>query len=115
MDSSYNNILKLGTEAIPFLMAKMADTTTTNIVNPCDEKQQIRYGDLAWFLITDIEKIPLFTVTKTQFCVWGVCDHFPLGFFVSLNLYRSKYSHNYQKYFYSKERRKILKERVEVK
>ena len=112
IDSSYNNILKFGIKAIPFLMIKMTDTTLSNISNPCNDDKRMNYGDLAWFLIMDIEKIPLFTVTKTQWCVWGVCEHFPLGFFESLNLFRTKYSKNYLNYFYSKERLRILKERV---
>ncbi len=115
MDSSYNNILKLGTSAIPFLISKMRDTSLTNISNPCDNDQLMRYGDLAWFIITDIEDIPLFTVTKNQWCVWGICDHFPLGFFVSLNFYRDKFSKQYEAYFYSRERKKILKQRERLK
>ncbi len=114
IDSSYNKILKLGTTAIPFLIPKMTDTTLTKILNPCDNDEPIHLGDLAWFIITDIEKIPLFQVTKNQWCVWGVCEHFPLGFFTSLNFYRNKYAKGYKNYFYSKERRKIITKEVSL-
>jgi hypothetical protein len=115
MDSAYSSILKLGVRAIPLLMAKMNDTALTNIVNPCDNDKLMRYGDLAWFLVQDIERIPLFAVTKMQWCVWGACEHFPQGFFESLNFSRSKFSKQYANYFHSRERQRFIKKRATLK
>ncbi len=77
LDEAYQKIVTLGPSAIPFLVDKLTDTTRVDINNTC-KQTSLRKGDLAFFLINDIEHIPYYTVTKTQWCVFNFCSVLPV-------------------------------------
>jgi len=103
LDSAYVRIAKLDTIAIATLMNYLSDTTATGIANTC-LGGYFSFGQLAFFLINDIEPIPYFTVTKSQWDVLGECGTLPYGF---LNYVKSKgqeFENEYRVYFHSQAR-----------
>lgn len=106
-DSSYSKILKHGTAAIPTLINLLTDTTITSINNKCSN-QNCRQGDIAFFLINNIEFVPYSKLTATQWCIVGNCGSIPDGFFEYFNKNRKEFQQQYLSYFYSKERIKFI-------
>jgi len=108
LDEAYQKIVKLGPSAIPFLVDRLTDTTTVDITNAC-KQTRLRRGDLAFFLINDIEQIPYHTVTKSQWCVFGTCSVLPMGFLEYLEVNRSKFQNQYKAYLNSEDRKAFIK------
>jgi len=103
LDSAYIYITKLDTNAIPTLMHYLSDTTTTSIANTC-LGGYFTYGQLAFFLINDIEPIPYFTVTKSQWDVLGECGTLPYGFLNYIKSRGQEFEKEYGVYFRSQDR-----------
>lgn len=107
-DSAYLAIRKLDTAAIPFLLEKLTDTSLTGIANTCTSGQY-RVGDIALFLINDIELIPYYTVTGTQWCLLGECGILPVGFMDYVARDRAGFYTAYRNFYYSDGRNKWRK------
>ena len=76
-DSTYWSIVKLGKPALPALIELIGDSSKTSIDRPCS-KEKLTLGDLAFKIVDEIISLPLFEITRMQFCViGGNCD---LGF-----------------------------------
>jgi len=103
LDSVYASIAKLDTNAIPTLMNHLSDTTSTVIANTC-LGGYFTLGQLAFFLINDIEPIPYFTVTKSQWDVLGECGTLPYGFLNYVKFKGQEFKNEYRVYFNSQAR-----------
>ena len=103
LDSAYVCVAKLDTNAIITLMNYLSDTIATSIANTC-LGGYFTYGQLAFFLINDIEPIPYFTVTKSQWDVLGECGTLPYGFLYYLKSKGQEFENEYQVYFRSQAR-----------
>ena len=109
VDSVYVGIAKLDTNAIVKLIDFLADTSSTTIPNTC-QNGYFTYGQLAFFLINDIEPIPFYIVTKSQWDVLGECGILPYGFLNYLKNNASRFETEYRTYFNSQERQEWLKQ-----
>ncbi|RYZ20527.1 MAG: hypothetical protein EOO10_23140 [Chitinophagaceae bacterium] len=107
VDSNYASIVKRGKTVIPELINFLGDTTSTSILNRCDSGY-VTIGQLAYFLINDIEFIPVPLVTRSQWCVMSECQLLREGFLEYLRLGRDDFKKRYNHYFYSKMRRQHL-------
>lgn len=103
LDSAYVRVVKLDTIAIPTLMSHLSDTTETGIAITC-LGGYFSLGQLAFFLINDIEPIPYFTVTKSQWDVLGECGTLPYGFLNYVKSQGQKFENEYRVYFHSQAR-----------
>ncbi len=98
-DSSYLQITRLDTFALQYLIPFLSDTTLTEINNECLQKK-FKIGDIAFFLINDIETIPFALVTGGQYCTWTECGGLPDGIFTYMNRERLLFKNQYTNYFY---------------
>ena len=103
LDSAYVHVVKLDTNAIPTLMNYLSDTTTTSIANTC-LGGYFTFGQLAFFLINDIEHLPYFTVTGSQWDVLGECGTVPDGFLNYVKTKGLEFQNEYRVYFHSQAR-----------
>jgi len=108
-DASYTKIMRLDTLAIPYLIEKLSDTTLTTISYHCDNTK-LRRGDIALFLINDIETIPVNDVMQAQYGSLGSCSIFPDGFFKTFRDNRTRFQEQYKKYYYSEERQAHIRQ-----
>jgi hypothetical protein len=108
-DSSFSKIVDMGVKVIPTLLKLLKDTSVVKIINPCFDEKKMRMHDIGWFLIRQIEPFPFHAALNLQFCIEGDCDHFPQGFFNFIHSNPTEYSVRYEKYFYSRVRKKYLK------
>jgi len=69
-DSLYWQIVRLGQEAIPYLIKKVQDSSATNIQVPCRETN-LNVGTVALIALDHIISIPYFMVFETQ---WDVLE-----------------------------------------
>lgn len=106
-DASYLKIKSLDTLAIPYLILKLSDTSITSIENTC-LGTKYKVGDIAFFLINDIEPIPYGMVTGGQYCTMGQCGVLPDGFITYLNNQREKFYNAYRIYYYGDKRKEWL-------
>ncbi|MET0393708.1 MAG: hypothetical protein ABW019_11235 [Chitinophagaceae bacterium] len=116
-DSAYLVIQKLDKYAIPFLLEKLKDSSLTGIANTCTGGQY-RVGDIALFLINDIEPIPYYMVTGMQWCLLGECGMLPAGFLDYVAGNRIGFYTAYRNFYYGdgrKEWRKTSKKRGKKK
>jgi hypothetical protein len=110
VDSTYAVIAKMDTNAIIPLINFLPDTALTNIPNTC-QGGFLTFGQLAFFLINDIEHIPVFMVTKSQWDSFGECGLAPDGFLEYLTSNGRDFEELYRKWFNSKERQEYLREK----
>jgi hypothetical protein len=108
-DGSYVKIMQLDTLAIPYLIDKLSDTTLTTISYHCDNTK-LRRGDIALFLINDIESIPVNVVTGNSYDATGTCDIFPVGFFNAFREKRAQFQESYRTYYYSDARQERIRQ-----
>lgn len=108
-DVSYTKIMRLDTLAIPYLIEKLSDTTLTTISYHCDNSK-LRRGDIALFLINDIETIPVDRIMDVWYDALGVCGIFPDGFFNEFRSNRARFQEQYKKYYYSEERQAHIRQ-----
>jgi hypothetical protein len=108
VDINYVDIIKSDTSIIRKLTNFLADTGSTEIKNSCDGGY-FTFGQLAFLLINDIEDVPLFLVTKSQ---WDVleCGILPTGVLNYLKVSGDDFKVAYQVYLNSKERQDRLSE-----
>jgi hypothetical protein len=109
IDTVYADIVKLDTIAIPKLIPFLSDTTYTEILNTCTGGY-FTFGQLAFFLINDIEPVPYFLVTKSRWDAFGECWNLPIGFLGFLRINGSNFKDQYSRYINSKERQDWLKQ-----
>lgn len=79
-DSIYWEIVRLGENVIPSLVAKIVDTTITDIIIPCRE-DKLSIGAIAFIILDEIVSIPYYLVFGVQWCVYEMdCNFgFPEG------------------------------------
>ena len=106
-DNSYVKITRLDTLAIPYLIDKLNDTTVTAISCHLDNSK-LRRGDIALFLINDIESIPVELVTNTTATAANTNGIFPDGFFNNFREKRAAFQECYRKYYYSDARQERI-------
>lgn len=114
VDSTYEVIAKMDTNAIIPLINFLPDTALTKIPNTC-QGGYFTFGQLAFFLINDIEHIPLFSVTKAQWDSFGECGLAPDGFLEYLKKSGQDFENLYRNWFNSKERQDYLREKRKSK
>ena len=107
VDSTYAVIAKMDTIAIIRLIHILPDTTLTDIPHTCHEGF-FTFGELAFFLINDIEHIPLFLVTRSQWDSFSECGLAPNGFLEYLRKNGQGFEDLYRNWFNSKERQDYL-------
>jgi hypothetical protein len=108
IDSGYLSIIRKGTEINPALIPILSDTSLTHIRNTCSGGY-FTLGQLSFFLINDIEAVPMFRVTKIHFDVFGECG-LAYGVLHYLKNNGAVFKERYKKYFYSKERIEYLRQ-----
>lgn len=106
-DDSYVKIMRQDTLAIPYLIDKLNDTTLTTISCHLDN-YKLRRGDIALFLINDIESIPVDVVTNTPAEAASTTGIFPDGFFNNFREKRVEFQERYRRYYYSDARRERI-------
>lgn len=106
-DVSYERILQLKSKALPYLIAKLSDTTDTKIFSEVLNKS-LKQGDLALLLINEIYFFPFAFVTNAQWCICCTCSDFPIGFFDYFDAHRQETYERCKLYFQSK--RKLRKQ-----
>jgi hypothetical protein len=109
----YHEILSLDTLAIPYLLERIGDTTETSIRIPCST-HNLKIGDVAFALLSDIIPIPMGLVTHSQ---WDViaCDTFMLGTWDYLHDSRKRFQIELIEFFKSKKGKlwiRLLKEKI---
>jgi hypothetical protein len=109
-DSTYADIVKRGKKVIHKLIPYLSDSTLTIVKNKCDTGY-ITVGQLTYFIINDIEQIPLPLVTGTYFHTGGgdCITILPYGLLYYLQQDGERFEKLYRKYFYSKQRQQYLK------
>ncbi len=65
-NSTYWRIIKSGKSAIPYLIAKLPDTTKTRVAGYC-KKEILTIGEVAFLALEEIIPLPLFEITKREF------------------------------------------------
>jgi hypothetical protein len=85
-DSLYWQIVKLGKDAIPFLIKKTQDSTVTDIKIPC-RAGKLTVGTMAFMALDDIISIPYSLVFESQ---WDACEidcdfGYPMGILEFIN------------------------------
>ena len=110
VDSVYNRIIKLDTNAIIKLMDFLPDTSLTKIKNPCN-KGFLTFSELAFFLINDIENVPL-SITNLQWDSFGECGTIPNSFLEYLKNNGTSFEKQYRNYFNSKQRQEYIKRKT---
>jgi hypothetical protein len=90
IDTNYQKILNQDSLAIPFLVGKLTDTAKTNIFSSCINSFLSR-GDVAFFLLHNINHIIIDYSTDCEWDVLGNCGRFPQGFFEYFQKDRSKF------------------------
>ena len=106
-DKIYSKIKIKGVDAIPGLIKFLGDTTETNIKDNCGTGN-FTIGQLSFFLINDIETIPLAYVTNMQFDVIHQCGCLADGVLLYLKQRGNKFKDQYRRYYYSDGRQKII-------
>ncbi|UAY50897.1 hypothetical protein [Ferruginibacter albus] len=77
----YWRIIAKGSKAIPFLIDKLNDTTSTNISHKC-KATKLNVGEVSYFALQEIGDFPAFVITHIQFDVslengcWVFFDYF---------------------------------------
>lgn len=62
----YWKVVAKGRLAIPFLIDKLNDTTSTNVYFSC-KKGTLNVAEIAYFALQEIAEFPAFIITKSQF------------------------------------------------
>lgn len=69
-----------GEKAIPYLIEKLTDTTSTRVKSYC-KSTRLNVGDIAWFALNQIGDFPVYVVIRIQFCIvhaggcWSFYDY----------------------------------------
>lgn len=76
----YWRIIGKGDKAIPYLINKLTDTSSTNIKSPC-KKSNLNVGEISYSAMTEIAYFPMYLMTHIQFDVihndcWNFYDYF---------------------------------------
>ena len=108
VDSNYANLVKRGKKIIPTLIKYLNDSTLTDVPNQCDSGY-ITVGQLTYFIINDIEFIPVPLVTNVQWDMMSKCEVLRAGFLEYLQKKGKRFEALYRKYFYSQRRLQYLK------
>ncbi|MEO5943478.1 MAG: hypothetical protein ABIP30_08670 [Ferruginibacter sp.] len=108
-DKAFDFILSQDTFAIPSLINLLTDTSVSK-VKKTGTNYYYKKGDLAFILINYIEWVPFALITHSQWCICCDCGNLPMGFLQYVDRNRFEFQRNYQSYFVSEERRKMIKE-----
>jgi hypothetical protein len=65
----YWRTIAQGEKAIPYLIEKLTDTTSTSVKGYC-KSTRLNVGDIAWFALNQIG-VPVYVVIQMQFCIVG--------------------------------------------
>jgi hypothetical protein len=107
-DSAYLKIVRLDSAALRYLIPFLTDTTATVVSCEC-LSSKCTIADIAFFLINDIEGVPVGIVCHMQYDVFGNgCGNLPDYFLENMVAQRSRFQKDYTAYFYGAERRKLL-------
>lgn len=76
----YWRIISKGEKAIPFLIAKLTDTSSTNINSAC-KRTKLNVAEISYEALTEIAYFPMYLMTHIQFDVihnecWNFYDYF---------------------------------------
>ncbi|MEO7047077.1 MAG: hypothetical protein ABI091_17370 [Ferruginibacter sp.] len=108
-DQAFDFILSQDTFAIPSLINLLTDTSVSKVKN-LDANNYYKKGDLAFILINYIEGVPFALITHSQWCICCDCGNLPKDFLQYVDRNRFQFQKEYQSYYVSKERRKMIKE-----
>ena len=109
VDTNYVVIVQKGKSILPKLTQYLSDTTLSLIPNQCDSGN-FTIGQLAFFLINDIEYMPVRLVTKKQWDGMGNClIILPDGWLDYLRTNGREFEELYRKYLSSKQRQHFVK------
>lgn len=93
IDSNYQKILLQDSLVIPFLVEQLTDTTKTSVFSACTNTMLAK-GDIALFILHNINHTIIDYSTDSEWDVLGNCGRFPYGFFEYFQKHRSKFQSN---------------------
>lgn len=65
----YWELISKGKKSIPLLIENISDTTMSDVYNDC-KKERLNVGELSFFALNEIVELPIYKITKIQFCVF---------------------------------------------
>jgi hypothetical protein len=101
-DAAYWSIVKLGKDAVPFLVSKIESASLTSVKHPCFD-EMITEGVLAFILLEEILNIPYFVVFEMQYDVLEMNCKFPSGLLEDVRG-RPEFFHDKLSSWYEKEK-----------
>lgn len=107
----YIEFLLLDTAAVPFLIDKLTDTSFSRVINSCTQKK-LRKCELALYLLKTIDKFDERLLTGIMWDDFDDCGLCSISFRLYFANNKAKVQDQYRKYFSSKERQQVLKERI---